>query len=117
MKNEDVRITIILKNSSNNLLANATISIETTYFGFVTIKGFQIWRSRVFNERLQEAINVKPPTIMPYGRPYQFVFFEDKQKWFELESKIYDSFVKIRDISKNDDSENINLDEISRAIE
>src|SRR3989344_8904358 len=99
MENEDVKITIILKKGSPKLLANATISIETVYFGFITIKGFQIWNSRIFNERLQEAINIVPPTIMPYGHPYTFVFFEKEQKWFDLETRIYEAFVKERNMN------------------
>lgn len=116
MENEDVRITIFLKNSQK-LLANATVSIETIYFGFVTIKGFQIWISRIFNERLQEAINIEPPTIMPYGRPYQFVFFENNQKWFDLESRIYDAFVKARSESGNNTTKEVDLEEVNKEIE
>ncbi len=116
MENEDVKITIFLKDSPK-LLANATVSMETIYFGFVTIKGFQIWNSRIFNERIQEAINIRPPTIIVYGHPYQFVFFENEQKWFELESKIYDAFVKAKSKSGNGATKELDLEEVSKEIE
>lgn len=117
MINEDVnkRITIILKENKGNLLANAHISINTAEFGFVTIKGFQIWRSKNFNERLQEAINIQPPTKSSYGRPYKFVFFEDKKLWCELELIIYEEYIKAR--SKNEvRSEEVNLDDIPETL-
>ncbi|EKD57940.1 MAG: hypothetical protein ACD_57C00082G0005 [uncultured bacterium] len=117
MDNEDVKITIILKKGSPKLLANATISIETVYFGFVTIKGFQIWNSRVFNERLQEAINIEPPTIMSYGRPYNFVYFEKDQKWFDLETRIYDAFVKERNINMSGNLSDTEFEETNKEIE
>lgn len=115
MDNEDVKITIFLKKSPK-LLANATISIQTIYFGFVTIKGFQIWNSRIFNERLQEAINITPPTIMSHGRSYQFVHFEDEKKWFELEERIYGAFIKTR-LEDGNNITNEKHEEINKEIE
>lgn len=91
----DVKIKVLIKNKGK-LLANANIAIETVTFGFITIKGFQIWSSTRFNERLQEAINITPPTKQAYGHFIQQVFFEDKDKWFGLEEKIYGVFVNTR---------------------
>lgn len=94
----DVKIKVIIKNKGK-LLANANICIETVKFGFVTIKGFQIWNSINLNERLQEGINITPPTKQAYGRFYQQLFFEDKNKWFKLEENIYSAYLKIRNVA------------------
>lgn len=99
IKDGDLKINIILKDQ-NNLLANATISLGTTSFGFVTIKGFQIWRSSRFNERLQETVNITPPTNMYQGKYFQQVFFEEPSKWFEIELKIYECFNLTRNETK-----------------
>lgn len=108
--NEDVKIKVFLKDKGK-LLANANIAIETVKFGFVTIKGFQIWSSPKFNERLQEALNITPPTKQAYGRFYQQLFFEDKNKWFELEEKIYSAYLNIRNAATAE-KEDISPDEV-----
>lgn len=112
--NEDVKIKVILKDKGK-LLANANVAIETVKFGFVTIKGFQIWKSPRFNERLQEAINITPPTKPAYGHFITQLFFEDMNKWFELEEKIYGVYLSTRNDVSNVASlgkEDINPNEI-----
>ena len=91
MSDEHVKITVFIKNQKN-LLANATVSFETIYFGFVTIKDFQIWRSKNLNSRLQEYINIKPPSRYIWTRFVERVFFEDTEKWYELEAEIYNKY-------------------------
>lgn len=98
MFSDNLKIQIVLKNKSS-LLANANVCLETVFFGYITIKGFQVWRSRNFNERLQEKINIAPPTKYAYGKYIQQVFFETKDKWYELETKIYEAYLNER--SKN----------------
>lgn len=106
----DIKIKIILRDSKSNLLANANISINTIQFGFVTIKGFQIWKSHNLNERLQESINITPPTRQVYGH-YRFqVFFEDKTKWPIMEEMIYNAFLQIR--NKRVETEDVDIDEL-----
>lgn len=110
--NVDVRITILLKEQPH-LIANATVSLRTTIFGFVTIKGFQIWKSPRFNDRLQEAINITPPTKQIFGKYFHQVFFENPKEWIALESRIYDVFNKARsENSKKLPSENVSPDEL-----
>lgn len=109
----DIKIKIILKDKPN-LLANATVSLNTTAFGFVTIKGFTIWKSRHFNDRLQEAVNIKPPAQLAFGKYYPQVFFESRDKWFDIERQIYDAFNTSRTGLKE---EAIDPDEIDKAIE
>lgn len=86
-----IKIKIDLKENKGNLLANAHVCIDTE-FGIVTIKYLQIWKSNFRNPRLQEYINIEPPSIKVYGSKIFFVFFENKDKWYELEEKIYDQF-------------------------
>lgn len=109
----DIKIKIILKDKPN-LLANANVSINTVAFGFVTIKNFAIWKSTHFNERLNEAINIEPPSISSRGRYFKVIFFEPRDKWFELEQQIYDAFNASRAGLKD---ENIDLDEVEAGIE
>lgn len=110
MDMESIKIKIIIQNK-NSLLANANISLNTFDFDFVTIKGFQIWKSTHFNERLSEAINITPPTKQAYGHYYQQVFFENKEKWYELELMIYEAFNNA--LNKGSlKSEDVNVDDI-----
>lgn len=110
--NVDVKISIFLKEQPN-LIANATVSLKTIIFGFVTIKGFQVWRSNIFNGRLQEPINITPPTKQVFGKYTHQVFFESSKEWFALESKIYDALNKARERnSKKLPTENISPEEL-----
>lgn len=94
-----IKIRILLKDK-NNLLANATVSIETINYGFVTIKDFQIWRSQKMNGRLQEFINIKPPQRNVYSKWIDRVFFEDRERWIDLEARVYDAYCIARNNSK-----------------
>lgn len=112
MEMRDVNIKVFIKDKGN-LIANSNVSINTVLFAFVTIKGFQIWRSDCFNERLQEKINITPPTRPAYGRYIPQVFFEDKNKWFELEQMIYNAFNTERlKKSLKQKTEDVNIDDI-----
>src|SRR3990167_6757902 len=91
----NVKIRIFIKDKGN-LLANATVSLETVYFGWITIKDFQIWRSQNLNSRLQEYINIKPLQRNVWGKWLDRVFFEDTEKWYELEQRIYDAYFLAR---------------------
>ncbi len=93
---ENIKITVYPKNTSPNLLANANISVETARYGFITIKGFCIWKSDHLNERLQECMNITPPSRAAYGRRIQIAFFEDPKKWEEVEMLIYSEFCRVR---------------------
>ncbi len=87
----DVSIKIILKNK-NNLLANANISVNTEAFGYVTLKGFQIWKSIHNNDRLNDYINITPAKIPARGNFFNIIFFESSDKWYLLEKIIYEKF-------------------------
>ena len=91
ISDENVKISVFIKDKGN-LLANATVSLETVAYGFVTIKDFQIWRSKNLNSRLQEYINIKPLQRNIWGRWIDRVFFEDTEKWYELEAEIYNKY-------------------------
>ena len=107
----DINIKITLKDKPN-LLANATVSLNTITFGFVTIKNFAIWKSKHFNDRLQEAINITPPATRGF-KYTPIVFFETRDKWFDLEQQIYQAFNASRTSSKDED---IYLDEVDAGI-
>lgn len=109
ISDDSLKISVFLKDK-DNLLANVTISIFTIDYGFVTIKDFQIWVSRNFNERLQEAINITPPMKNFYGKYHQRVFLENKDKWYQLEARIYDAYCLSRNKEKK--TEKVNLDEL-----
>jgi len=95
ISDEHIKISIFLK-FKKRLLANATVSIETIPYGFITIKDFQIWESKNLNNRLQEFINIKPPARKVFGRWIDRVFVEDESKWHELETRIYDAYCVAR---------------------
>ena len=77
--NENVKISILLKDKGN-LLANANVSFVTLEFSTVTLKDFQIWKSPIYNSRLEDNINIQPPGIMIYGRFRAKAYFEEKLK-------------------------------------
>lgn len=92
---ENVKIHIDVKNKGN-LLANATISLDTVEFGPITIKNFQIWKSKNLNSRLQEYINIVPPSRRAGFRKYiSLVFFEKENLWFDIERLIYSKYIEI----------------------
>lgn len=105
---EDVKISISLKNSGN-LLANATLSIRTK-LGNIVIKGLPIWKSSIFNDRLQENINITTPTARSHGRYVPLVFFEDRRAWFEIERLIYSAYLSKKNGSG--DEEKVNPEDI-----
>lgn len=108
MKDVDVKIKIVIKNKGN-LLANATIHVSTYNYGFITIKSFQIWESHVFNNRLKDNVNIQPPGKVAYGHYYPHVFFEDPQKWYELEQEIYTAYLEKKNESEEIDVSKINI--------
>lgn len=104
ISDDDLRIKVLQKDNGN-LIANVNISIKTETYGFITIKGFQIWKSPLLNTRIQEKINISPPSKPFYGHYVQQVFIENQDKWFALESRIYDAYLKVIKFktSKNED--------------
>ncbi len=109
--NADLKIKIILKNKGN-LFANADISIYANSYGFITLKGFQIWKSNVFNNRLNDNINIQPAGKIAFGHFYKQVFFEEKEKWYELEMEIYQEYLKVVNNKKNFNEETVNPEDI-----
>lgn len=89
---ENVKIKIYVKNKGN-LLANATVFLNTIECGVAVLKGFQIWNSRIFNNRLKENINISPPSVTFYGKSVCLVFFENPESWNRLEQKIYEAYL------------------------
>lgn len=110
---ENLKIKILPKNQSK-LIANVNIAINTVEFGFITIKGFQIWKSNLMNERLQEKINIAPPSLRMYGRYISFVHVEDKKMWLELEHLIYSAYLRFSSVNKvkSKEDEKVNPDNI-----
>lgn len=106
ISDDDLKIKVYLKDK-NNLFANVTISVQTVGYDFLTVKDFQIWKSNNLNERLQEYINITPPTKVIFGRYIPRVFLEKKEKWFELETRIYDAYLKAKNKSQNNKEENL----------
>ena len=112
IRDENVKIKIFFPKKESRLLANATVSIATIEYGFVTIKGFQIWISSNLNDRLQEAINITPPSRQIYGRYVPFVFLESKESWYRLEERIYDAYHLAVSRKNKKESEDVNTNDI-----
>ena len=88
----DIKINIKIQNQVN-LLANASISLLTDGYGWITIKGFQIWKSNVLNTRLGENINIKPPSQKnPFGKYITIVFIEEPKFWEKMEGEIFKAY-------------------------
>jgi hypothetical protein len=111
--NDNLRIKIIFPKKKNKLLANATVCVNTVDYNFFIIKGFQIWPSPIMNGRLQEYINITPPSVQMYGKYIPFVFIENPKKWEELERYIYSAYLKaIQEKSKTNNEEKIKPEDI-----
>lgn len=91
INDEDLIITITIKDKPK-LIANVTVAIKTEVYGWVTIKNFCIWKSDLMNNRLQEYINITPPSYNSIGKYHSHVFFEDEKAWHRLEARIYDAY-------------------------
>ncbi len=92
--NSDIEINIIpTKKEGSLLLATANITFDTYACGKITIKGFLVWKSERFNERIHERINITPPSKRVYTRYIAQVFIENKDKWYELEDLIYRAYI------------------------
>jgi len=96
----DVKIRIKLQGDKGNLLANALVILKTISYGYLHLKGFSIWRSPKLNSRLQESVNITPPQYRNFGWK-DIIWCEDSEKWYELESRIYDAFCNARLKSEN----------------
>lgn len=107
ISDEHVKISIFLKDK-DNLLANATVSLETTAYGFVTIKDFQIWKSKNMNQQLQEYINIQPPSRNVWGKYILRAFFEDIESWNKLKERIYSAYNLARIKNQNKEGSNSN---------
>lgn len=90
---EEIKVDIKIKNNGN-LLANADLSLLTKDFGWVDIKDFQMWKSSNLNRRLDQYINIQPPSILIHGKYIPRVFFEDIEKWGRIESIIFYEYTK-----------------------
>ena len=89
----DIKINIKIQNQVN-LLANATISLLTDGYGWITIKGFQIWKSNILNARLGENINIKPTSQRNnFGKYITIVFIEGPEFWEKMETEIYQAYL------------------------
>lgn len=110
--NEDnLKIHIIFKDEGR-LLANVHISIKTHEYGFITLKSFRIWKSDRMNERLQEQLNITPPSQKVYSKYIPLIFIEKIEDWSALEKRIYDAFCLARQQRHRNISEDVNPDDI-----
>ena len=90
--NDKIKINIKIQNRGK-LLANANITLLTEGFGWITIKGFQIWESDILNNRLNEKINIKPTSQRTaFGKYLAIVFIEDQISWGKMEKEIYEAY-------------------------
>lgn len=101
---EEMKIKIYMKNKGKKI-ATASVSVDTVEFGRITIKDFSIWRSPIFNDRLQEPINITPPCRRnSFGGYFYYIFIEDKEKWPKLEDEIYSAYrLELEKIKKGGD--------------
>ena len=56
-----------------------------------------------------DNINIQPPGKVAYGHYYTHVFFEDTQRWYELEQEIYSAYLEKKNESKEIDINEINI--------
>lgn len=106
----NIKIEIKIKNKVK-LLANANLMFLTDGFGWITIKDFQIWNSSLCNRRLNEYINIEPPSIRVFGKYLKRIYIEDVKQWEKIEKLIFDEYQK-----KVAESAPINYDAIDQLL-
>lgn len=109
IEDKNLKIVVFLKDKPK-LLANATITLNSAEHGPLAIKYWQIWKSDNMNERLQEKINVQPPSINMYGKYHPVIFFKDKDQFFAIEERIYDAYCLARNRREGNKPHNENVD-------
>lgn len=112
-KTNDIEVKVFIKQKGSQL-GRANIAINTV-FGWIELKGFTLWESNQFNSRLQEKINIEPPSARYKTSFCKQVYF-DKEKWPEIEMYIYSEYKKelnsISQSNENKGKENVNVDDI-----
>ncbi len=91
----NIKIEINLIKNKGNLLANANVYITTDELGIFILKDFQVWKSSFINSRLNDSINIRPPSVEIKETPGKYrprIFFKDKKVWEELECQIWHSY-------------------------
>lgn len=115
IRDENVEISIYFPKKEGRLLAFATVSVKTIEYGFITIKGFCVWMSPYINDRLQEKINITPPSQPQKGEYKAIVFIEKPvDNWYRLEERIYDAYhqAKAKKLKKQTQNEDVNPNDI-----
>ena len=110
--NIDIKIYLTNKDKP---LAKATVSLETIHFGPLTIKGFMIWRSDIFNERLGDNINITPPSVKSRFKYIKQIFFEDAVHWEIVEQRIYEAY-RCEGGRPTPSEEIIDLDKLAKEV-
>jgi len=87
----NIKIEIKIKNNAK-LLANANLMFLTEDFGWITVKDFQIWSSNLCNRRLNEFINIEPPSIRVAGKYMKRIYIEDLKQWEKIEKLIFNAY-------------------------
>lgn len=100
----NIKIEIKIKNNAK-LLANANLMFLTEGFGWITVKDFQIWNSNLCNRRLNEYLNIEPPSIRVCGRYIKRIYIEDVKQWEKIEKLIFNAYKE-----KEAESAPINID-------
>ena len=109
MENENnIKISIKLKSTGTKLLANADVIINCSNLGWITIKNFQVWSSINHNKRLNDFINIAPPSFRYMARYMPIVFCEDIKMWEKLEKMIWEKYTTEKNNSAPIDEDMIN---------
>lgn len=71
--------------------ASETLAIVTIEDNVVSLRGFRLMESK-FENRRGDYLRIQPPT---YGKKYHLaVYFYNKDFWYKLEDKIFESYQK-----------------------
>lgn len=110
-KRGNIEIMVKVLKDNLRLYANANVSIKTEELGWIETKHWKLWKSDIFNDRIQAKMNIEPPKLQFKGRGFHnTIFIPDRDKWCELEMLIYSAYNEA--ISKQAGKEDIDPDSI-----
>lgn len=105
-EDENVKIRVReSKSKSPKIIALVDVFIKHFMGDFIEIKGFVIWSSDLLNGRLQEKLNITPPSIQIFGKRSTIVYIQNETFWFEIEGYIYSALLDFRRNRKDDTTE------------
>lgn len=112
---KDENVFVQIKKSpprATKMIARADVTLRIYDSEYVRIRGFILWHSKVLNNRLQQHINIKPPSTSEKGKWTETVHFLNKNSWENLEMIIYSAYLEFQKRGEDTGIQDIDPDDL-----